>query len=50
MQNQKHEKQNKRVNVIIYELMDIFDHQLGRIMSFVYQNQNTVLIVASSME
>jgi hypothetical protein len=29
--------------------MDMFDHQLGRIMNFVSQNQNTVLIVASSM-
>lgn len=33
----------------IIQAMDYFDHQLGQIMNFISQNQNTILIVASSM-
>jgi hypothetical protein len=40
---------DKVFSTFICKAMDMFDHQLGRIMNFVSQNQNTVLIVASSM-
>src|SRR5205807_740859 len=33
----------------VTQAMDVFDHQLGRVLSFIARNRNSVLMVASSM-